>query len=276
MSKLTVMWHSQIVMGILNINPYTFASPALGWIRLLCPFLITIIMFVCLFLIASFAYQETHLQLALEAVVVFLGGTASICSYLNMKWKKERIGELNRKLQEIVDEGAYNIRDIPAPNASISMHHLFSAFEEPSLAPIYWSVERKCQRLSEQMFAFMFFEQLTFVLALLYSIYCVCCGNLDTSTYYLPLKMTPPFNVDSLIGWYPFWVLEFVCSMSYMFGSVVVTVYFVCCCFYLDAFCDHFNTHLESIDAEFRKNPNSINARKTLINAINHHHDIYE
>lgn len=141
--------------------------------------------------------------------------------------------------------------------------------DEKKLMPV-------CQRFAEQMLVFVLSQRSVFLFALFFSIYCICVGNFDASTYYLPMRFLPPYHIDTLLGWYPFWALQFICSISYLCGTVVVTMYFVSCCYYLGALCNHFDYHLELVDAEFEKNSNPINARKTLINAIDHHNVIYE
>lgn len=141
---------------------------------------------------------------------------------------------------------------------------------------VCWTAERKCHRLNKQMAAFVLLVQSVFVIALFHSVYCICVGNFDTSTYFLPMKFAPPFNIDSLFGWYPFLAFQFVSSLTYFCGTVVATGYFVCCCFYVGALCDHFDYLIETFDAELRENPNSLNARKILINAIDHHNKIHE
>lgn len=125
-----------------------------------------------------------------------------------------------------------------------------------------------------------------FLIAFFYPIYCICVGNFDTSTYYLPLKLAPPFNIDSVHRWYLFWALQVLMNLVYGCGTTVVTAYFVCCCFYLGAYCDHFDYLVTLIDAEFDQNQsksneqvncrNPLNALKLYSNMIDHHNKIYE
>lgn len=136
---------------------------------------------------------------------------------------------------------------------------------------------------AKKMTLFVLYQQSAFVFAFFYSIYCIYEGNLDTSTYYLPLRLATPFNIEqSLFGWYLVWALQFMGGITYMF-AIVVTLHFVCCCFYLEALCNHFDLLIESVDAEFCDNqgePNDDfiwkNARKLFIDAIDHHNTIYE
>lgn len=144
------------------------------------------------------------------------------------------------------------------------------------MATIYWMAERKCYRIIKRVFPYMLFIQSPYLLAFFISIYCICVGNFDTSTYYLPMKIAQPFSVDSLFGWYTLCAFQFLCVPSYFGGTIIVVAYFACCCIYLEALCDHFDHLIGCVDAEFRENLNSPIARKVLINAIEHHVKIYE
>lgn len=129
MSKLTAMGHNQIVMGILGINSYSFASPSLNRLRAFSPFLIAISSTECAVLGILYAYQETRLPLMLEAVVLVIGATASLFSYLNMRWKMNNVGEMNSKLQELVDRGKIHIRNslLEKENKHFSKITIFSS-----------------------------------------------------------------------------------------------------------------------------------------------------
>lgn len=298
MPELTVMKHNRMMMAILGINSYPFASPSLIWLRALSPVLVAISLITCVSLAALYVYQETCLSLILEAAVLVIGATAALLAYLNLKWKVDSVGEVNLKLQEIVDQGINRLNQISfaISLASITRHSYifthymiklgnslymiifgyFAAIKERTVASIYWAAERKCRQFAKPMLAFVLFEKTAYAFALLFSIYCICVGNFDTSTYYLPLRLAPPFSIDSIIGWHLFWAIEFACGVAYLCGTVVVTMSFVCFCFYLEALCDHFESLMESIDAEFCQNSNSLDARKILIKAVDHHNKIYE
>lgn len=106
MSKLTVMKYNRMMMVILGINPYSFPSTSLNWLRLMSPFLIIITMSICVVLQGLYTYQQTHLPLILEGVVLVIGGSTALSAYVNMKWKVDSVAELNLKFQKIVDQGA--------------------------------------------------------------------------------------------------------------------------------------------------------------------------
>lgn len=163
-----------------------------------------------------------------------------------------------------------------------------TAIEKEDVAHIYWMAEQKCRRTIDYLIRYMIFERSAYVFALLFAIYCVYVGNFDTSTYYLPLRLAPPFNINSIFVWLIFWAFQFICGIAYLCGTVIVTMYFVSCYFYLEAFCKHFDYLIELVDAALNQNHHEsndthtityqspLNARKILINAIDQHNKIYE
>lgn len=105
MSKLTVMKYNQIMMAVLGIYPLSFSSPSLNRLQSLSPYLMIISLMNCNILAALYAYQETRLSLMVQALILVIGGSQSISAYLNMKWKMNRAGHVNTKLQGVVDQG---------------------------------------------------------------------------------------------------------------------------------------------------------------------------
>lgn len=163
----------------------------------------------------------------------------------------------------------------------------FTAIKQKELAIIYWNAEQECRQFNKKMTAFVIFQQTSFIIALLFSIYCISIGNYDTSKYFLPLRVAAPFNIDSLFRWYLFYVLQLTFGFSYILSVISATSYFVCCCFYLNALCDHFDYLIELVEAECDQNhsqsneraaiyKSSPNLRKLLSNTVDHHNKIYE
>lgn len=74
----------------------------------------------------------------------------------------------------------------------------------------------------------------------LYAIYCICIGAFDSS---IPLSFTLalPFSTDTPLGWFLAWALGFNMAFVYGLTMVSITSYFVSCCTYMSAMCDHFN-----------------------------------
>lgn len=105
MPELTVMKYNRLMMAVLGVNPYSFASLPMVWLSVLCPFFIVITLFTCATLAALYAYRETSLSSMVEAVAIVICALASVFSYLNMIWQANSVGVLNLKLQKIVDQG---------------------------------------------------------------------------------------------------------------------------------------------------------------------------
>lgn len=264
MSASTVMKYNQIVMSLSGIYPKSFSAPSLNLLRFISPYFVTINLVICDILSAKYAIQETRLSLILQACILLIGGSISLSAYHNMRWKMNSAAQVNAKLQEIADQ----------------------ASAEKSLAPIYLTVEQRCRRFTMQMSSFAVFELASIVMALFISFYHIHVGNLDTSTYYLPLHYATPFTIDSVFKWDLFWAIQLLGCVAYLAGTVVVITYFVCCCFYVEALCDHFDLLIETIDDELhpkRRDSNQVdirsgssNVRKIFSDAIDHHNKIYE
>lgn len=105
MSKLTVMKYNQIMMAVVGIYPHSFKAPSLNWLQSVSPYLMAISLITCDLFAAMYAYQEVSLSLMLEAVLLVIGGSQSLAAYFNMKWKMDSAGQVNSKLQEIVQQG---------------------------------------------------------------------------------------------------------------------------------------------------------------------------
>lgn len=80
-----------------------------------------------------------------------------------------------------------------------------------------------------------------------YSLYCILRGNYDTSAWTLPLDVAVPFDTTTLGGWYSFWFIQMNTDLAYAGSFILITSYFVCCCFYIGAICDHFDFLFDSI-----------------------------
>lgn len=150
------------------------------------------------------------------------------------------------------------------------------------MASIYWNAERKSQHFTRKLASFLLFQQISFVIALVLSIYSVCMGNFNTKTYILPLRVAAPFPIDTVFAWYSFYLMQWIFGVTYMFVFIPVTSYFVCNCIYLNALCDHFDFIIKCVNAEFYEwqsdsneinlfRRNSICAKKLFNHAIDHH-----
>lgn len=151
----------------------------------------------------------------------------------------------------------------------------------------YWIAEQKSYQYIRKLSIFVFFQTFSIVFIFFFSIYLIWIGNVDTSTYFLPLRLAAPFSTDTLLGWYTFWFYQFVDIIAFLGAAIVTALHFGGYCFYLQALCDHFDYLIQSNDNELNQNrgsgPRQVSAtrrssiaRKNLSNAIEHHNTIYE
>lgn len=131
----------------------------------------------------------------------------------------------------------------------------FLTGHETEAGNIYWNIDQKCKKITKNMEYFIFLNQNIFNAPFVISIYFVIIGNFDTSTWILPLHMVVPFSTDSLFGWYLLWWIQWSMGIFYGLCTVVITAFFVCCCFYIEAICEHFDFIIQSMNADV--NPKS-------------------
>lgn len=106
---------------------------------------------------------------------------------------------------------------------------------------IYRTTEQRCQRFTKLLSYCIFSNQAMYSTALITSICSICVGHYDTEAWELPYNLFIFVNTQTLWGWYLTWFIEFNIGVSYyIMCMVAITSYFVCCCFYIDAMCEHF------------------------------------
>lgn len=136
--------------------------------------------------------------------------------------------------------------------------------EDDVATDIYWRTEEKCRKYTKLIFSYIFCHQSTFGAALFYSFYLIYFGNVDT--WLLPFTMVVPFNTTTFGGWYAFWFIQFSISLSYISCMVAISSYFVSCCFYIEAICDHFGSIVNSIHQNVEQNKIEKDKKKIFAN----------
>lgn len=106
---------------------------------------------------------------------------------------------------------------------------------------IYWINEQKCQKYTKRIAYYLFFHMSIFFLNFLNAIINIILGNLNTSTWSLSFTMSVPFDKTCVWGWLLTSFIEINTAISYSFCMVSITSYFICCCFYIEALCEHFD-----------------------------------
>lgn len=135
---------------------------------------------------------------------------------------------------------------------------------ENELYDIYLKNEQKCRKYSKRLGCYILFHMQVFVAAFLYSMYCIYRGNFDTSIWPLPFNYAVPFDETTVWGWYLMWFIQTNSAISYVSGVLSTTSYFMACCLYIDAICNHFELLVYSIDKATQQYLTEMNQTRKL------------
>lgn len=91
------------------------------------------------------------------------------------------------------------------------------------------------------------FHVSTYIIVLIYAVYCIANGNYDTSRWYLAMNMSLPFDQTRVDGWLLTLIVQLLMASSYAMCMTSFTSYFVSCCYYLSAMSDHFNVLIDCV-----------------------------
>lgn len=111
----------------------------------------------------------------------------------------------------------------------------------------YWNTEQKCRKYTLRLGRYVLCHTVVFPCSLAYTAYCIAAGNYDTSSWFLAYNVLVPFDMSSVVGWLMTWVYQYSMGLVYSLSVTSVTSYFVSCCFYIGAMCDHFELMMDSI-----------------------------
>lgn len=92
-----------------------------------------------------------------------------------------------------------------------------------------------------------------FLLALPFTIYHVYSGNPVETTMEMPLHIWVPFDLTTLSNWYLYWFIQVNMGITYCLCVVLITSYFLTCCFYIVAACDHLKSIARSINDDVKR-----------------------
>ncbi|XP_055295179.1 uncharacterized protein LOC129564952 [Sitodiplosis mosellana] len=200
-----------------------------------------------------------------EPCLIAVGCMQVLGMYIGVGLKMKRVKQLHLCLQELIDK---------IPDDDEQTYYL------------YWNTEQKCRDFSAKFVKFIVVNQLMFVAALFFSIYCMIVGNFDTSTWILPFECWVPFSTETPYGYYLKWFIQFSMGIAYSSSQVTITAYFVCCCHYIVSICDHYKFVMKLIGLETEKNQEeksplihqkrNYEIRRKLAEAINIHMKSYE
>lgn len=73
----------------------------------------------------------------------------------------------------------------------------------------YWSNEQICRKYSKRACLYICFNQISFIVSFIYSIFEILSGQFDSSTLQLPFNLVLPFDTKSPSGFYALWFFQF-------------------------------------------------------------------
>lgn len=210
-----------------------------------------------------FIYEHlNHFTEVIETAIVFIGGTQGIGMFVSYGLQMNKIKQLHISLQEFVDHGKsfewnafwfffqtiFLLLFVYMSNwLYIGWFH-FLVENDAVLYKIYWKNEKLCRKLTITMYGFIAFVQSVFITFIAYFFYGNLTNKCDTSDCPLPFQMIVPFDTDNVFGWFSIWFLQNITAIAYALCTVSIESYFFCCCFYINAICEHFHVKIKTIN----------------------------
>lgn len=263
MTKFRVLKYNQDFMARFGIHSHRLTEPVNEFFRSFASyFMLFHIGIFCIGASCAFVYKNINdLGLAFATCLVVVAGFQAGGMFLSVGLNMTTVKTLHLKLQNIVSEGterSYIFVLIFPPQNGKKTHFIVSA-DKDGIMDLYWRTEQKCRTYSKRGTYYIMFNQLSFVASLLYSLFMIMTNSFDATKLLLPFNMEVPFDTNTLWGWYLFWFFQFNTALAYICTTVPVTVYFMCCCYYIGTICEHFDTLIQSIkqDVEYIHNENN-------------------
>lgn len=295
--KFKVLKHNQSLMAWLGIHSYRLTEPSNEFYKSFGTYYI-LISIVSVFLISS-AYTalfSSDFQTVIQAWLLVVAGIQSGGMFISIGLEMKTIKRLQLKFQEIVDKGealfhgcvAHIFKTISLKNISFKFYFIFYA-GKGKIVDIYWENEQMCRKYTKIIAYYVFFNQAAYLMVLIAPIYSIINGNFDASRWKLMYNLIIPFDKADLFGWIMHYFAQFNVGLTYSLILVSITSYFVCCCFYVNSICDHFDylinlikdtIELTEVDETGESQPtvqtNWRKVKEQLSEAINLHVEIFE
>lgn len=107
-------------------------------------------------------------------------------------------------------------------------------------------------------------------------------GRFNTSSWPHLFNFAVPFDARSVLGWYLLWFIQFNVDFLHVFCMVFISSYFICCCYYVEGICEHFNFVMQSIKRAVDENDVEKTAekcqkiRQKITEAVKIHVEIFQ
>lgn len=108
----------------------------------------------------------------------------------------------------------------------------------------------------------MISNQCMFMFGLFESFYSIFIKHMSTPPWFLPFRISVPFSTANLRGWYSLWFIQFNIGLAFSFGMITMTSYFIGCCLYINAVCDHVELIIQETKASAQRYQSEINPWK--------------
>lgn len=140
---------------------------------------------------------------------------------------------------------------------------------------IYWMMEQKCRKYTKIIVCLLPPITLIHLVTLLNSIYSICIGNFDTTTWLLFFDMVVPFSIETICGYYAMWLFQTNVDLVYSLIMISITSHFISGCLYIHAICDQFKYLMHQIEENVKRNlsetnPSEFNYNYRRINGLWH------
>ncbi|XP_031617477.1 odorant receptor 4-like [Contarinia nasturtii] len=236
-SKFKVLEYNQMIMARIGIHSHNLDDPTNEFFkRFISFYFLFVIVFLIVGSIVFACINWPQYNVISEPCLIAVGCLQVGGMFLGFGLKMKTVKQLHHELQAIVD-----------------------AENDEQVASIHWNTEQNCRQFTAKFMKFVFANQSMYAASLLFSFYCMIVNNFDTSTWILPFTLWVPFNTEHLLGWYLLLFIQFSMGMAYSMSQVTITAYFVCCCNYIGAICEHFNLLMNSVRADVEFNLNEKN-----------------
>lgn len=250
MAKVEVLKYNRKVMTPLGIYSHRLTEPTNEFYSSIVPYYF--ICFDVIFLTISsavFSVQNiSAIRLALQNVTLIVAGMQCAGMFISIGINMKKVKLLHLKLQGIVNAGGKLSLKYLQQNSGIKMTKISSFQADHKISDIYWNNEQKCRKYTKTVCCYILFHMQVFVAAFFYPMYCMYVGNFDASTWPLPFNYAVPFDETTFWGYYLMWFIQANSAMAYCLGTTSTTSYFMACCLYIGALCDHFDSLAHSVD----------------------------
>lgn len=110
--------------------------------------------------------------------------------------------------------------------------------------------------------AILLYDQSAYVAAFIYSICWILSGNTDASTWPVIFEMSIPFDTNTTFGWYFLLIYTSCADVAFLSCLIFGTTLFIGYCIYITAICDHFDSKMQTIQANVEQNLRERNLQK--------------